>query len=120
MEYSDISTTVFTPLEYGCVGLSEEAAQEQFGKDNLKVFFSEFTPLFWNFAQRKGVCFAKLIVRKADDVIVGFHYLGPDAAEVTQGFGVVVKLKAKKADLDNTVGIHPSVAEELVQMQKWR
>jgi len=53
-------------------------------------------------------------------VVIGFHYLGPDAAEVTQGFGVVIKLRAKKNDLDNVVGIHPSVAEELVQMHSWR
>lgn len=83
MEYADVATTVFTPLEYGCVGYSEEAALKKYGKDNLKVYFSEFTPLFWNFSQRKGTCFTKLIVRKEDDVVIGFHYLGPDAAEVT-------------------------------------
>ncbi|CAD8131219.1 unnamed protein product [Paramecium sonneborni] len=120
MEYSDVSTTVFTPLEYGCVGYSEEAAVKKFGRENLKIFTSEFTPLFWNFANRKGTCYAKLIVKKDDDIVIGFHYLGPDAAEVTQGFGVVIKLKAKKNDLDNVVGIHPSVAEEIVQMQTWK
>lgn len=50
MEYSDVSTTVFTPLEYGCVGYSEDAAVKKFGRENLKVYSSEFTPLFWNFA----------------------------------------------------------------------
>ena len=28
MDYSDVPTTVFTPLEYGSIGLSEEKATE--------------------------------------------------------------------------------------------
>ena len=31
MEYSDVSTTVFTPLEYGSVGYAEEAAIQKYG-----------------------------------------------------------------------------------------
>jgi thioredoxin reductase (NADPH) len=50
MTYADVSTTVFTPLEYGCVGLSEEDAIKKFGKDNVRVYSSEFSPLFWNFS----------------------------------------------------------------------
>lgn len=50
MEYADVSTTVFTPLEYGSCGYSEEAASKKYGRENLKVYSSEFTPLFWNFA----------------------------------------------------------------------
>jgi pyruvate/2-oxoglutarate dehydrogenase complex dihydrolipoamide dehydrogenase (E3) component len=61
-----------------------------------------------------------LIVEVKTDIVIGFHYLGPDAAEVTQGFGVVIKGRLRKADLNNTVGIHPSVAEEIVQMNTWK
>lgn len=32
-----VPTTVFTPLEYGCVGLSEEEAEKKHGKDGLEV-----------------------------------------------------------------------------------
>jgi len=37
MDYESIATTVFTPIEYGCVGLSEEEATKQFGEDGLDV-----------------------------------------------------------------------------------
>jgi len=37
MDYSLIPTTVFTPLEYGCVGLSEEAAVQRYGEDQIEV-----------------------------------------------------------------------------------
>lgn len=32
-----VPTTVFTPLEYSCVGLSEEEAERRYGKDSLEV-----------------------------------------------------------------------------------
>ena len=43
--------------------------------------------------------------------VVGFHYLGPNAGEVTQGYGGTIKLGATKADFDNLIGIHPTTAE---------
>ena len=43
--------------------------------------------------------------------VVGFHFLGPNAGEVTQGYAVAIKLGAKKSDFDRTVGIHPTVSE---------
>ena len=33
-----------------------------------------------------------------------------------QGFGVAVKMGARKRDFDSTVAIHPTSAEELVTM----
>lgn len=36
-DYENVPTTVFTPLEYGCIGLSEEAAIEKFGIDKIEV-----------------------------------------------------------------------------------
>ena len=32
-----VATTVFTPLEFGTVGLSEEKAIEAYGEDNIEV-----------------------------------------------------------------------------------
>lgn len=48
MDFYDIPTTVFTPLEYGCVGYSEDDAREEFGKF-IKVYHTFFTPLEWNY-----------------------------------------------------------------------
>lgn len=45
------------------------------------------------------------------DRVVGFHYLGPNAGEVTQGFGAAMKCGVTKDQLDNTIGIHPTCAE---------
>ena len=42
--------------------------------------------------------------------------IGLSCDEILQGFGVAIAMKAKKADLDKCVAIHPVAAEELVTM----
>ena len=51
-------------------------------------------------------------MQEENERVVGLHYVGPNAGEIVQGFALAVKLKATKADFDDTVGIHPTVAEE--------
>jgi glutathione reductase (NADPH) len=60
----------------------------------------------------------KLVVDKDSDRVLGVHMVGPDAAEIIQGFAVALKCGATKKQLDATVGIHPTLAEELVTMHK--
>lgn len=38
MDYINVPTTVFTPLEYGSVGYSEEEAKKVFGEENIKTY----------------------------------------------------------------------------------
>lgn len=120
MDYHHIPTTVFTPLEYGTIGYSEEDSIAKFGADNVKVYYSIFTPLDWSYSDHRhddrGHC--KLVVNVNDsDRVVGLHYLGPHAGEVTQGFAVAFRLGATKNDFDETVGIHPTYAEEFTTMK---
>jgi len=110
--YDNVPTTVFTPLEYGCCGLSEEEAEKRFGADDVEVFHSNFWPLEWTVAHRpENACYMKLVVKKSTDVVVGFHYLGPNAGEVTQGFAGMIALGATKENFDDLIGIHPTTAE---------
>jgi glutathione reductase (NADPH) len=59
----------------------------------------------------------KLIVDKASDRVVGAHMLGPEAGEIIQGLAVAIRAGATKADFDNTLGIHPTAAEEFVTLR---
>ncbi|KAL0482541.1 thioredoxin reductase [Acrasis kona] len=112
MDYINVPTTVFTPLEYGAVGLSEEAAVSKYGKDNLNIYSKSFNILEYQLPHREDQGFVKLIcVKSENEKVVGFHYLGPNAGEVTQGVAIAVKLSATKQDFDDTVGIHPVCAE---------
>lgn len=49
----------------------------------------------------------KLVTVLPDEKIVGLHILGEGCGEMTQGFGVAVKMGATKKDFDSTVAIHP-------------
>ncbi|KAF0694226.1 Aste57867_14885 [Aphanomyces stellatus] len=115
MDYKKICTAVFTPVEYGCCGLSEEDAIESAGRDNVEVYHQNFTPLEWSLSHERPLakeCYAKLIVDKTlNKRVLGFHYLGPNAGEVTQAVGIAMKLNASYDDFVNTVGIHPTTAE---------
>lgn len=48
--------------------------------------------------------------------VIGLHYLGPNAGEVTQGYAVAMKMGATKYDFDRTVGIHPTTSEEFTKL----
>ncbi|KAI0989440.1 hypothetical protein GJ496_009548 [Pomphorhynchus laevis] len=125
VDYSFIPTVVFTPLEYGTVGLSEDDARALY-KDRIEIYHSEVLPFEWIIPHRDAdSCYMKLIALKDEDetktgpeheLIVGFHYLGPHAGELTQGFALALKKNSTKADFDNVIGIHPTTAESFTKL----
>ncbi|XP_007893485.1 thioredoxin reductase 1, cytoplasmic isoform X2 [Callorhinchus milii] len=112
-DYKNVPTTVFTPLEYGACGYSEEDAIQTHGKDNLEIYHSNFWPLEWTVPGRdNNKCYCKIICDLKDqNKVIGFHVLGPNAGEITQGFAAAIKCGMTKEVLDNTIGIHPVCAE---------
>lgn len=114
MNYRNVATTIFTPLEYGSIGYTEEDAITKYG-EAIKVYHSEFTPLEWNFDLLRGETgYVKIIVNTEDsNRVIGFHLLAPNAGEITQGFSAAINAGLTKDQLDSTVGIHPTVAEEV-------
>merc|ERR1719473_114500 len=118
MDYSKVATTVYTPLEYGACGLPEEVAIEKYGEANIEVFHAYFKPLEWTVPHRgDNACYLKLVCNLQDNLrVLGLHICGPSAGEITQGFGVAIKMGATKADFDNTIGIHPTTAEEFTTL----
>jgi len=119
MDYDNIPTTVFTPLEYGAVGLSEEDAIRRHGANNIEVYHVSYQPLEYklNYYRYEQKCYGKLIVNKLDNErVLGFHLLAPNAGEITQGYALGVKLGATKADFDNLIGIHPTAAEVMTTL----
>ncbi|XP_069871793.1 thioredoxin reductase 3 [Dipodomys merriami] len=118
-DYTNVPTTVFTPLEYGCCGLSEERAVEVYKKENMEVYHTLFWPLEWTVAGRENnACYAKIICNKCDhDRIIGLHVLGPNAGEITQGFAAAMKCGLTKQLLSDTIGIHPTCGEVFTTLE---
>jgi glutathione reductase (NADPH) len=116
LDYEMIPTAVFCQPNVGAVGLTEEVARERFGRVN--VFETRFKPLKHTLTGREERTLMKLVVRAADDRVVGAHMVGSDAGEIVQGIAVAVTAGATKAQFDATIGIHPTAAEEFVTLRE--
>uniref|UniRef100_A0A2K6N7E4 thioredoxin-disulfide reductase (NADPH) n=1 Tax=Rhinopithecus roxellana TaxID=61622 RepID=A0A2K6N7E4_RHIRO len=119
MDYDNVPTTVFTPLEYGCVGLSEEEAVARHGQEHVEVYHAHYKPLEFTVAGRDASqCYVKMVcLREPPQLVLGLHFLGPNAGEVTQGFALGIKCGASYAQVMRTVGIHPTCSEEVVKLR---
>lgn len=115
-DYENIPCAVFSIPPLSVVGLSEQEAISQ-AKSDLLVFTSSFTPMKNTISGRQEKTVMKLIVDAETDRVLGAGMCGPDAPEIMQGIAVALKCNATKAQLDSTVGIHPSAAEEFVTMR---
>ena len=94
IEYKNIATAVFTPLELGTVGYTEVEAEEKFGKDAIECYVASFSPLEWSITEHHAdvSCFAKIVVHKEENnKVVGMHIASPNAGEVIQGYGLALK-----------------------------
>ena len=119
MDYVNICTTVFTPIEYSTVGISEDDAIAKYGKNNVDSYIREFLPLEWTMSHGRDshMAFVKVVTDTTpDENVLGIHYLGPNAGEVMQGYGVSMKKGLVFATLTDTVGIHPTASEEIVSL----
>ena len=116
LDYSNIPTVVFSHPPMGTVGLTEEEAREEFG-DAVKCYGSSFVDSYYSLARRKVRTHMKLVTVGPQERVVGIHVIGRSADELIQGFAVALRMGATKADLDRTVAIHPTAAEELVTLR---
>jgi len=119
LDYSNIPSVVFAHPEVGSIGLTEPQAVEKYGRENLKIYKTNFTAMYYAMMdpEQKGPTAYKLICAGPEEKVVGLHILGLGSGEMLQGFGVAVKMGATKADFDSCVAIHPTSAEELVTLK---
>jgi glutathione reductase (NADPH) len=110
-----IPSAVFSQPPVGSVGFSEHDAKTHFGE--LDIYRSEFRPMKHTLTGRSEKSMMKLVVARETQRVVGLHMVGTDAPEIVQGFAVAVKSGLTKAQFDDTIGIHPTAAEELVTMR---
>ena len=118
LSYEAVPSAVFTQPEAAVVGWSEEQALEK-GFD-VHIYESRFRALKLTLTQSSEKTYMKWVVCKKTDRLLGCHIVGENASEILQGFAVAVKNKMTKSQLDQTIGIHPTSAEELVTMRSPR
>ncbi|MCR4510164.1 glutathione-disulfide reductase [Pseudomonas sp. 32.2.56] len=115
VDYRLIPTAVFSLPNIGTVGLSEEQAKDE--GYSVTVFESRFRPMKLTMTESQERTLMKLVVDSATDRVLGCHMVGPDAGEIVQGLAVALKAGATKQLFDETIGVHPTAAEEFVTMR---
>jgi glutathione reductase (NADPH) len=115
VDYDCIPSAVFSHPPLASVGMTEGQARNRLGA--VKTFVSDFRPMKHVLAGRNERSLYKLVLDGETDRVVGIHMIGPDAPEILQAAAVAVKARLKKADLDATVALHPTMADELVLMK---
>ena len=115
LDYSLIPTAVFSLPNIATVGLTEEQAREQ--GHEVKVFESRFRPMKLTLTECQERTLMKLVVDARNDKVLGCHMVGPESGEIVQGLAVALKAGATKRIFDETLGIHPTAAEEFVTMR---
>ncbi|MFP6607953.1 MAG: glutathione-disulfide reductase, partial [Myxococcota bacterium] len=114
--HENVPAAIFSQPPVGTVGLTEAQARERFG--DIDVYRSRFRPLKHTLTGSDETTMMKVIVARSSDRVLGIHLVGAEAGEITQGFAVAIKCGVTKTQLDSTVGIHPTSAEELVTMRE--
>ena len=115
VDHRDVAHAVFATPEIGAVGLTEAQAVERFAV--VDIYKTDFRPMKATLSGSRERAMMKLVVDAASDRVVGAHILGREASEIIQVLAVAVKMGATKADLDATMAVHPTAAEELVTMR---
>lgn len=114
--FSEVPSVLFSHPPIATVGFTEERARAKYGS-RVKVYQSRFLNLYHAPTRRKPQTVIKLVVLDQEERVIGIHVMGRGADELIQGFAVAVRMGAKKSDLDGTLAIHPTAAEELVTMR---
>ncbi|MCP2071882.1 UNVERIFIED_ORG: glutathione reductase (NADPH) [Pseudomonas lini] len=115
VDYRMIPTAVFSLPNIGTVGLTEEQAREE--GHEVEIFESRFRPMKLSLTECQERTLMKLVVNAKTDKVLGCHMVGPDAGEIVQGLAIALKAGATKRDFDETIGVHPTAAEEFVTMR---
>lgn len=116
LDHDHIPSAVFTTPELASVGLSEGQALEQGAA--VDVYTSRFRPLDSMLSGRTERTLIKLVVEAREQRLLGAHMVGPGAAEMIQLLALPLRLAATKADLDATMALHPTAAEEWVTLRQ--
>ncbi|XP_075170553.1 thioredoxin reductase 1, mitochondrial-like [Haematobia irritans] len=117
MNYQNIPTTLFTSIEYAFVGLSEENAVKQFGKENIEIYHSSYCPREYMLTDKdNNFCYIKIVANvREEQTILGLHFIGPNAGDVLQGFVVAMNCGLTVTQLFNTVGVNITNARQIIK-----
>lgn len=115
VNYDYVPSAVFSRPEGAGVGMTEAKAREKFG-DAVKCYSTQFQPLLSQLLEEEELVMMKLVVNGNSQQVLGAHILGENAAEIIQTLGVAIRQGITKQELNDTIGIHPTTAEDFLSL----
>ena len=116
VDHNNVPSAVFSQPPVGICGDTEEQAIAKYGR--IEVYQASFRALKHTLSGRNEKTFMKLLVEAKSQKVIGAHMVGADAPEIIQGIGIAIVAGLTKRQFDDTVGIHPTAAEEFVTMKE--
>lgn len=116
IEYQKVATAVFTIPNLASVGYSEEQLRRE--QIPAKVYITHFRSLRHTLTSRQEPVLMKLLVSRDTDKLLGAHLIAPEAGDLIQLIAVALQAGATKQHFDATIGVHPTIAEELVTLRQ--
>ncbi|CEJ44734.1 glutathione-disulfide reductase [Umezakia ovalisporum] len=115
VNYDYVPSAVFSRPEGAGVGMTEAKAREKFG-DRVKCYSTQFQPLLYQLVKQETPAMMKLVVDDHSQQVLGAHMLGENAAEIIQTLAVAIRQGITRQDLNETIGIHPTIAENFLSL----
>ncbi|MDO4904884.1 MAG: glutathione-disulfide reductase [Lautropia sp.] len=115
-DLSLVPTAVFSTPELATVGLSEDQAVRQYPA--VDVYRASFRTLKATLSGTNERIHQQVLVDADTDRVLGVQLLGPESAEMAQLLATMLRMGLTKRDLDQTMPLHPSSAEELMTMSR--
>jgi glutathione reductase (NADPH) len=115
IDYDNVPSAVFSHPPLAAVGMTESEARQKLG--SVAIYTSDFRPMKNVLAGRDERALYKMVCDGETGRVVGLHMIGPDSAEIMQAAAIAVKAGLTKEQFDDTVALHPTMAEELVLMK---
>lgn len=115
-DYERVPTCIFSQPNMASVGMDEHTARERGHK--VSIYRNNFRPLQYSLTDNPMRCLVKLVVDDDTDRVLGVFMVGPEAGEIIQGFAVALTAGATKSQFDDTLGVHPTSAEEFVTLRE--
>ncbi|AWG31982.1 glutathione-disulfide reductase [Burkholderia cenocepacia] len=116
VDHAYVPSAVFSQPEVATVGLTEADARRTLG--DVDIYRTSFKALRHTLSGRDERTMMKLVVARDSQRVVGAHMVGREAGEIIQGIAIAIRAGATKAQFDDTIGIHPTAAEEFVTMRQ--
>jgi glutathione reductase (NADPH) len=114
VDHRVVASAVFTDPPIGTVGLNEQQAAL---RGPVDIYAADFRPMKTAFVGGTQRTYMKLVVDGLDQRVLGVQMIGPDAPEIVQCLAVAVTCGAHKRDFDQTIAVHPTLAEEFMLMR---